>query len=147
MRIVNLKNPSYHYRQKTGNNQEKASEENYYGDAPDSFWNSNRPAGRHLGADARLLAKGRWMGLRLPVVLRPLLSDLRARPDWTMHGELDAARRTQPAHQARAHRRAGQWQHLSQSMSDREDGRDARPDLRRPAQPRDRRRMVRARAQ
>src|SRR5208282_673452 len=105
----------------------KGSEENY-DDAPDSFWNSNRPAGRDLGADARLLAKGRRMGLRLAVGLRPLLSHLRARPEWTMHGELDAARRTQPAHQARAHRRAGQRQHLSQSGADREDGGNAGPD-------------------
>src|SRR5271166_5946732 len=94
-------------------------------DAPDSFWNSNRPAGRHLGADTRLLAKGRRMGLRLAVGLRPLLSYLRARPERTMHGELDPAGRTQPAHQARAYRRAGQRQHLSQSESDRENGSDA----------------------
>src|SRR5271167_3849400 len=107
MRIVNLKNPSYHYRQRQKTIKIKGSEDNYY-DAPDSFWNSNRPAGRHLGADARLLAKGRRMGLRLAVGLRPLLSHLRARPDRTMHGELDAARRTQPAHQTRAHRRLGQ---------------------------------------
>src|ERR1700683_3905447 len=77
---------------------ENPARRNYYGDAPDSFWNSNRPAGLHLGANARFLAKGRRMGLRLSVGLRPFLSHLRARPDWTMHGELDAARRAQPAH-------------------------------------------------
>ena len=49
-------------------------------------------------------------------VFRPLLSDLRARPDRPVPRRLDSAECAQPEHQARAYRRAGQRQHLSQSV-------------------------------
>src|SRR5437667_7901980 len=99
-----------------------------------------------MGPDARPLAEGRRVGLRLALGLRSLLPQLR-RPRGSLLRELDRARRSRPGDQSSPHRAPRLRQLLPPPVRDGQDGGDARSREQRAAEPRHRRGMVRARAQ